>query len=133
MPQPYKLKIKSEFSESERVLDFINEIDDDLHFDEDLKSKIELAVSEAVTNAIVHGNKLDEEKSVTVTGSVQNNRIVFKVTDEGPGFDYSQKPDPTADENLLKLGGRGLFIIDELADDVRFENDGRSVIIIFNF
>ncbi|HMB97243.1 MAG TPA: ATP-binding protein [Balneolaceae bacterium] len=131
MSQTYKLKLESIFSESERVLDLVDQIDDDTDLDEELKAKMQLVLSEAVTNSIVHGNRENPEKSVTVIAEMSDNSIIFKVTDEGEGFDHSAKPDPTAEENLLKTGGRGIFIIEEIADKVEFEDRGRTVVITF--
>jgi serine/threonine-protein kinase RsbW len=132
MPQTYKLKLKSHFSESERVLDLVDQIDNDIPLDEELKAKMQLVLSEAVTNSIVHGNRENQEKSVNVIAELSDDNIIFKVTDEGEGFDYTAKPDPTAEENLLKTGGRGLFIIEEIADRVAFEDQGRTVVIAFH-
>jgi len=133
MSKKYELELKSSYEECERALDLIEEIDREFSFDEDLKSKLQLVLSEAVTNGIVHGNKLDTDKTVKVEADADasDNRIVFTVTDQGEGFEYNKKSDPLSEENLLKTGGRGLFIIEEIADNVRYEDDGRKVIITF--
>jgi len=131
MPHTYQLKLESNISESARVLDFVDQINDDIGLDDDLKSRMEMVLSEAVTNSIIHGNKEDLDKSVIVTTVISDESIVIKVTDEGEGFDYTVKPDPTDAENLLKIGGRGLFIIEKMADDVIYKNEGRTVIITF--
>jgi serine/threonine-protein kinase RsbW len=67
-------------------------------------------------NAIVHGNKLDENKMVIVNAEVEPKRIIWTVTDEGQGFDYNNLADPTAPDKLEELTGRGVFILKHLAD-----------------
>ena len=88
-------------------------------------------MTEAVNNAIVHGNKLDPEKSVTVGCAVDGQNLVFRITDEGPGFDHNNLPDPTAPENIEKPHGRGVFLMRHLADECAFEDDGRIVELTF--
>ena len=91
-----------------------------------------IAMTEGVNNAIVHGNKLDPEKSVTVVCAVDNKNLVFRVSDEGPGFDFDNLPDPTAPENIEKPHGRGVFLMRHLADECAFEDDGRIVKLTFH-
>lgn len=91
-----------------------------------------IAMTEGVNNAIVHGNKLDPDKSVTVACSVNDKNLVFRITDEGPGFDYDHLPDPTAPENIEKPHGRGVFLMRHLADECTFEDDGRIVELTFH-
>jgi serine/threonine-protein kinase RsbW len=90
-----------------------------------------IAMTEGVNNAIVHGNKLDPEKSVTVSCAIDNKNLVFRISDEGPGFDYDNLPDPTAPENIEKPHGRGVFLMRHLADECAFEDDGRIVELTF--
>ena len=90
-----------------------------------------IAMTEGVNNAIVHGNKLDAEKSVTVTCAIDGKNLVFRISDEGPGFDYDNLPDPTAPENIEKPHGRGVFLMRHLADECAFEDDGRIVELTF--
>ena len=90
-----------------------------------------IAMTEGVNNAIVHGNKLDETKSVSVSCSINEKTLVFRITDEGPGFDYDNLPDPTAPENIEKPHGRGVFLMRHLADECAFEDEGRIVELTF--
>ena len=133
MSKKYGLTLKSSYEECERALDMIEDIDRDFNLDEDLKSKLQLVLSEAVTNGILHGNKLDINKTVEVKANVsaEENRILLTVADQGEGFDFQKRTNPLSEENLLKTGGRGLFIIEELADNVQFKDEGRKIIIIF--
>ena len=90
-----------------------------------------IAMTEGVNNAIVHGNKLDPDKSVTVVCAVDEKNLVFRISDEGPGFDFDNLPDPTAPENIEKPHGRGVFLMRHLADECAFEDDGRIVELTF--
>jgi serine/threonine-protein kinase RsbW len=91
--------------------------------------RIDLALREALANAIVHGNHSNHEKSVRVCLAVRRNcDILIIVKDAGPGFNASQLPDPLNGENLLAEHGRGIFLINQLMDDVRFTfNGGTSI------
>jgi serine/threonine-protein kinase RsbW len=98
---------------------------------EDHYGNILVSVTEAVNNAIYHGNKSDPNKKVHVGFETTPDTITFSVTDEGPGFDFNNLPDPTDPENLEKPSGRGIFLMKHLADEVSFTEDGRSVLIRF--
>jgi serine/threonine-protein kinase RsbW len=90
-----------------------------------------IAMTEGVNNAILHGNKLDINKSVSVEYETRGRDLFFRISDEGAGFDYENLPDPTAPENLERPNGRGVFLMRNLADECSFENEGRVVEIIF--
>jgi|TARA_B110000211_G_scaffold94452_1_gene110147 serine/threonine-protein kinase RsbW len=90
-----------------------------------------IAMTEGVNNAIVHGNKLDIRKNVSVEYETRKKDLFFRITDEGPGFDYDNLPDPTAPENLERPNGRGVFLMRNLADECTFEDDGRVVEVVF--
>lgn len=89
-----------------------------------------LALTESVNNAIVHANKRDRTKNVYVTIAVENNELIMSVEDEGNGFDRASLPDPTAPENLLKSGGRGIFLIESVCSQVTFAKTQRGYSII---
>jgi serine/threonine-protein kinase RsbW len=112
----------------EKVIDDMkNEFD--IH--EDSYGNILVAVTEAVNNAIMHGNQADPSKNVKVAYEVDGDRIMFTISDEGAGFDYYNLPDPTAPENLEKPTGRGVFLMKHLADQVIFSENGRVVELYF--
>lgn len=90
-----------------------------------------LLASEAVTNAIEHGNALDASKSVTIDYWARDGHIEIWVQDEGDGFDRASIPDPLSREHLLDEGGRGIYLIEELADEVRYEESGRRIGMLF--
>jgi serine/threonine-protein kinase RsbW len=96
-------------------------------FDEDAFFAVKLALDEAVTNAIKHGNKLDPRKQVQVTALVTPQRAEIEIRDEGPGFDRTTVPDPTCEENLDKCSGRGLLLIEAYMSSVTWSEDGRSI------
>jgi serine/threonine-protein kinase RsbW len=99
---------------------------------EDYYGELLIAMTEAVNNAIVHGNKLNPEKQVIVDFDIIDERIMrFVIEDEGPGFDYEHLPDPTAPENIEKPHGRGVFLMRQLADACSFADGGRIVTLDF--
>ena len=81
---------------------------------------VEMAVREAVTNAVVHGNQEDEAKSVEVILNCHDNELEVEVRDQGPGFDPQDVPDPTDPANLLKTSGRGIFLMRTFMDDIQW-------------
>lgn len=95
-------------------------------------ANILVTVTEAVNNAIHHGNRLDERKKVLVHAEMHESGLAIVVEDEGCGFDYRKLPDPTADENLTQIGGRGVFLMFNLCDSVRFHENGCKVELGFN-
>lgn len=88
-------------------------------FDEDDRHKIEMAVHESMINAIWHGNKNDTSKRVWLRFQIFGDRLEIYVRDEGSGFDLSALPDPLAAENLLKVSGRGIYLIRAFMDEFR--------------
>lgn len=90
-----------------------------------------IALTEAVNNAIHHGNRLDHSKSVGLGYQVKGDKIVFVVSDEGPGFDFQHLPDPTDPQNIEKPHGRGVFLMRALADSVEFSDNGATVAMAF--
>ena len=110
----------------------IDEIVAQYHVKEDYYGELLIAMTEAVNNAIVHGNRLDVSKQVTVHFNVVDDTVIrFTIEDEGPGFDYNSLPDPTAPENIEKPHGRGVFLMRQLADKCDFVDNGRVVVLDF--
>ena len=85
---------------------------------EDAAFGIDMAVREAVTNAVVHGNSQDEDKLVDIVLISSPDAVEISVHDQGPGFNPNEVPDPTADENILKTSGRGIFFMRSFMDEV---------------
>ncbi len=88
---------------------------------EDALFGVEMAVREAVTNAVLHGNRRDEGKSVEVGLTSSGTEMVITVRDRGEGFDPASVADPTAEQNLLKTSGRGILFMRNFMDDVSWE------------
>ncbi len=116
----FTLQLPSKTESIAQLEQLIEEIADKYHVAEDTFANMMTCLNEAAINAIIHGNKLDETKKVIINAEVEPKRIVWTVTDEGPGFDYTNLADPTSPENLENLTGRGVFIIKHLADQCIF-------------
>ncbi|MFA5068919.1 MAG: ATP-binding protein [Candidatus Omnitrophota bacterium] len=91
---------------------------------------IRLCLEEALINAIKYGNKFDKEKNVRVDFDYRDSRIFLSVEDSGNGFDIGSVPDPTLDENILKGGGRGVFLIRYLMDELKFNKRGNRITMV---
>ncbi len=95
-----------------------------------------MAVREAVTNAIVHGNQEDEAKAVEVTFNCLEHALEIEVKDQGEGFDLAEVPDPTDPANILKTSGRGIFLMRSFMDEVQWlmhPEGGTSVRMVKHF
>ena len=119
-------------SENIRMIEsFIDNAKEKFKLDDDIYGNIMIAITEAVNNAIKHGNRSDSSKNVSLSLSLDESLIKFRVEDEGQGFDYENLPDPTAPENIEKPGGRGIFLMKHLSDEVEFKEGGRIVELSF--
>ena len=128
----YTLQLPSKLESITELLEnLIEAIADKYHVGEDTFGNMMTCLNEVVNNAIIHGNKLDPAKKVIINAEVDAKRALWTITDEGQGFDYVHLPDPTADENLEKLTGRGVFIIKMLADQCVFNAAGNEVELLF--
>ncbi|MFA0961813.1 ATP-binding protein [Roseivirga sp. BDSF3-8] len=126
-----KIQIPS-LSENIRIIEsFIDNAKERFSLNDDIYGNIMIAVTESVTNAIKHGNSGDKSKNVHLSLTIQDNQIVFTIRDEGNGFDHTNLPDPTSPENIDKPGGRGIFLMKHLCDEVNFKDEGRIVELSF--
>jgi len=126
-----KIEIPS-LSENIRIIEsFIDNAKEKFELEDDIYGNIMIAVTESVNNAIKHGNKSEKDKNVSLQIIFDETNIKFIIDDEGPGFDYNNLPDPTAPDNLEKVGGRGIFLMKHLADDIVFHNNGSRVELTF--
>ena len=119
--------IASVLVEAERVEKTLLEEVARFHYSEPATFAIKLAVEEAVTNAIKHGNKFDPRKLVELTFDVGPRRTIVMVADQGDGFDPSCLDDPTLDENLEKPTGRGVMLMHAYMDEVQYNEKGNQV------
>ena len=127
-----KIKIPSSFKEITKVEALIDSVCDKLLVNEDNYGNVLIAVTEAVNNAIEHGNKQSDTLMVDLTVGDKDTDFCFRVVDSGAEFDYKNLPDPTAPENIELENGRGIFLMRSLAEAVDFEDGGRSVNIYFS-
>lgn len=126
------IELSSEVESISKIESFIDDFCEQSQLGEDYYGNILIALTEAVNNAITHGNKLDPSKKVRLNMETTAENIEFIIEDEGVGFDFNNVPDPTLPENLEKIRGRGIFLIRALADDVDFEENGRIVKLKFS-
>jgi serine/threonine-protein kinase RsbW len=127
-----KLEFDSQIENINIVERMVDDICDEFKVGEENYGNILISLTEAVNNAISHGNRRDPSKKVQFTFIPSPNVLTFIVEDEGPGFDYDNLPDPTAPENIEMPNGRGVFLMRHLADEVTFEDNGSKVEIKFN-
>ncbi len=127
-----KIKIPSITDNVSVVESFIDNLKDKISLSDNIYGNILISVTEAVNNAIVHGNKEDKAKKVELYLKQSKKSISFIIKDEGPGFDESKIPDPTSPKNLDNLKGRGVFLIKNLTDNVKFRKKGSEVELVFN-
>lgn len=128
----YTLQLLSKIESITLVENFIDNLSEKYNFNEETYATVLTCLSEAVINAIVHGNKLDDVKKVFVNLEViEGKRLIFTIADEGKGFDYNNLPDPTSPENLENYSGRGVFIIKKLADQCIFNTLGNELELHF--
>jgi len=126
------LSIASDYSEVGKVENLIDEVCSKLSVKEDYYGNVLIAVTEAVNNAIQHGNKMKTELTVDLAVGDKDTDFCFSVNDQGSGFDYKHLPDPTAPENIEKEDGRGIFLMKSLAEEVEFCDGGKCVNIYFS-
>ena len=125
-----EVSIPSDFESMHEVENLINKVCGSFGV-ADNYGNVLIAVTEAVNNAIIHGNKKDKDLLVKVSVGDSNQSFCFSVIDAGQGFDFANLPDPTAPENIEKENGRGIFLMRNLADEVEFADYGRNVSIYF--
>ena len=95
-----------------------------------LRLNFRVSLTEALSNAMLYGNGKDPDKRVRVEVIVGDEELVARVTDEGEGFDPTGVPDPRSPDNLEKAGGRGLFLMRELMDEVHYNERGNQVTLV---
>lgn len=127
-----KIKIESSSENIRLVERLIEDICEVYNVSEDNFGNILLAVTEAVNNAIYHGNESNPQKCVHIGFENSPKALVFSVCDEGKGFDHANLPDPTDPTNIDKMHGRGVFLMRHLADKVEFNQDGKEVQLTFH-
>lgn len=131
MSEKKELILASTFEEIERIEPFMKELQDWAQFSDDNLGRIMLTLSEAVTNAVVHGNKEDPQKKVYISVQLETRTLRIDVKDEGEGFNPDDIPNPLKEENLLDQGGRGVYLIKQYSDKIEYSEGGRKVTMYF--
>jgi len=127
------ITINSDIEKLRVVETLVDTLSKKLGIPDEVYGKILISTVEAVNNAIVHGNKGDIRKMVTVNFTADGNTFDVTVTDQGEGFKYNSLPDPTDPSNIENLHGRGVFIMRSLADTIEYNEPGNEVKMSFRY
>ena len=128
-----KMVLESNLESIRCIENLISQARDEYAITEENYNFIWIALNEAVSNAIKHGNKFDHSKKVRLTVETKNDRyLCFTIKDEGRGFDHTIVPDPTTPDRICEPNGRGVFLINKLADIVNYTENGTCVEIGFD-
>lgn len=121
--------LNSDLKELKKIEKICGGIANEMGLSENQKDNLSIAFTEAVGNAITHGNKMDRDKKVEIDVAVYEDRVCVSVKDEGTGFDPAGLDDPLDPKNLLKESGRGIFILKTLMDETSFsfEEGGTAI------
>ena len=126
-----KISIPSLIDNIQVIESFIENAKEEFEINDDLYGNIMISVTECISNAIVHGNQSNPDKMVHLQLYMEPGLLRCSIEDEGIGFDFSNLPDPTEPENIEKIGGRGIFLMRHLSDEVKFEEGGRKTLLSF--
>ncbi len=126
------LQIPSDYQSMSTVEKLIDKVCNNVGVNEDSYGNVLIAVTEAVNNAIQHGNNANASLQIDVAVLDSANSVCFSIKDQGSGFDFNNLPDPTSPENILKENGRGIFLMNNLADKVEFIGGGNEVSLFFS-
>ena len=127
------ITINSDIEKLKVVETLVDKLSKKLGVSDEVYGKILISTVEAVNNAILHGNKGDINKKVTVNIIADGNVLDITVTDEGEGFEYGNLPDPTDPKNIENLHGRGVFLMRRLADSIEYNTSGNEVKMRFKY
>ena len=109
----------------------IDELSLELDLSDEVYGNVLVATMEATNNAIIHGNRSNPEKKVKIKMKLEDKELMVHIEDQGEGFDHMNIPDPTAPENLEKINGRGIFLMERLSDEILYIEEGRIVELKF--
>ncbi|MCP4310068.1 MAG: ATP-binding protein [Bacteroidetes bacterium] len=125
------LNFPSEIANLRIVEKAIDELSIELDLSDEVYGNVLVATMEATNNAIIHGNQSDPGKKVKIEIEYIEKELLVHIEDQGQGFDHMNIPDPTAPENLEKINGRGIFLMERLSDEILYMEDGRIVVLKF--
>ncbi len=118
----YRTSIASTPRNIGKVESFLKKVNHTVHLDEIQMHKLMVSLTEAVNNAIVHGNRSDAKKKVSIVCEILPGWLLFLITDQGAGFKAERVQNPLTKKNLMKESGRGIFLMRTLMDKVEFES-----------
>jgi serine/threonine-protein kinase RsbW len=125
------LNIPSDIGNLSLVEKAIDDLSMELNLSDEVYGNIMVATMEATNNAIIHGNNSDPNKEVKIEIHCKDKELKVHIEDQGTGFDHMNIPDPTSPENLEKINGRGIFLMERLSDEILYLADGRIVELKF--
>ena len=126
------LTLASDPTNINKVEQLVDQIANQYKLDQEKHANLLISLTEAVNNAIIHGNKQDRSKTVSIKLARTSSGIALRVTDQGCGFNYNSLPDPTSPERICECGGRGVFLMNQLSDNLRYTDGGKTVEMKFN-
>ena len=134
MPTDYVLELPNDLRVIERAVNYLIDRGQEIGFNQDrLRLNLRVGLTEALANAMLYGNSRDPRKRVRVDAQVTAGVFTIRVTDEGRGFNPAAISDPTLPRNRKRAGGRGIFLIRKLMDEVEFNESGNSItMVLFN-
>lgn len=121
------LTLASDPSNINQVEQLVNQIANRFKLDQEKHDNLLISLTEAVNNAIIHGNKQDRSKTVSICLDRISDGLSIRVSDQGHGFNYNNLPDPTCPERICECGGRGVFLMTQLCDRMRYIDGGSTV------
>ena len=127
------LTLVSDPSNISQVEPYAEQIANQYHLAPEKRINLLISLTEAVTNAIIHGNKQDRSKTVKIQCAKTARHLAVRVSDQGSGFNYDSIPDPTSPERICECGGRGVYLMNELCDTLKFTNGGTTVEMKFRY
>jgi serine/threonine-protein kinase RsbW len=129
----YLLELPNDLRAIERAVDYLIERGQEVGFNrERLRLNFRVGLTEALANAMLYGNCRDPNKRVRIDATITPGSLSVRVTDEGRGFNPANVSDPTLPRNRTRAGGRGIFLIKKLMDEVEFNERGNSITMILH-
>jgi len=121
------ITLPSDTNNIHQVEQLVNQLSSRYHLNQEKHDSLLISLTEAVSNAIIHGNKQDRSKVVRIGYKQLTDGLAIRVSDQGGGFNYDSLPDPTCPERICECGGRGVFLMHQLCDRMQFTNGGATV------
>jgi serine/threonine-protein kinase RsbW len=133
--ETYHLEINSDPNKLPLVEEFLEDISAGTNLGKARLNNLLLAVNEAISNAMIHGNKASTEKKVSLKVEIYEDALKVYIKDEGKGFNPEEVPDPTSPENIFRDSGRGLYIMKSCMDEVsyNFTPEGTELVLSMKF